>query len=68
MERWFKVDTDYYISEISKMSNRFGDKLANMMKRYGKTNLREITYEEAKEFYGELINNGCEPKQYCEWD
>lgn len=48
-------NTDYYLSEISKMSNKFGDKLMSLMNTYNKSKLIDITVEEAKEFYENLI-------------
>lgn len=43
-----------YISLISKCSDNYGDELINMMETYNKCNLRQITLEEAKEYYDEL--------------
>ena len=50
MDKW------YNISIISNLSNRYGDKLLELMECYCKNNLREITLEEAKEFYEKLNN------------
>lgn len=50
MDKW------YYIRLISEASNRYGDKLVEMMEKNGKNNLQEITYEEVKEFYEKLNN------------
>lgn len=47
-------NTDYYLEEISKMSNRFGDKLLSLMDTYNKNRLCDVTYEEAKSFYEKL--------------
>lgn len=49
MDKW------YYIEILSKMSNRSGDKLLGLMNSYNKNNLNDITYEEAKEYYEELM-------------
>ncbi len=40
-----------YIRLISANSNKYGDKLLELMDKYNKPNLREITLEEAKEFW-----------------
>lgn len=48
-------NTDYYLEKISKMSNRFGDKLLELMERNNKVKLIDITNIEAKEFYDYLI-------------
>ena len=45
-----KID---YIKEISKMSDRRGNKLIAMMDRYNRICIDDITYEEAKEYYFE---------------
>lgn len=50
MDKW------YYIEIISKMSNKYGDKLLEMMDYYNKDSLLEIDYEEVKEFYEKLNN------------
>lgn len=52
-------DTDYYISKISELSNRYGDKLIILMDRYNKVNLGEITLKEAKDFYEDLVCCSC---------
>lgn len=43
-----------YISLISRFSDNYGNELINMMETYNKSNLRQITFEEAKEYYEEL--------------
>jgi len=43
-----------YIEKISAVSDRYGDKLVLLMDKYNKSNLRDITLEEAKEFWEEL--------------
>ncbi len=45
-----------YIEKISKLSDRYGDKLLELMDKYNANNLREITEEQAIEFYEELKN------------
>ena len=47
---------DDYIKLISSKSDRYGDKLVVLMDKYNKNNLRDITLEEAKEFWEELEN------------
>lgn len=44
-----------YVRKISNMSNRYGDKLINMLNTYNKMNLQEITCEEAKEYYINML-------------
>lgn len=48
MDKW------YYINLISDLSDDYGDKLLELMDYYHKNNLREITFEEVKEFYAKL--------------
>ena len=48
------LDKDDYIEMISLLSDQYGNELIKMMERYNKPNLREITYEEAIEYYGKL--------------
>jgi len=43
-----------YIEKISAKSDKYGDKLLLLMDKYNKNNLRDITLEEAKEFWEEL--------------
>lgn len=43
-----------YIKKISAESDKYGDKLLELMKKYNKLSLKEITFEEAKEFWEEL--------------
>ncbi len=52
------MNKDDYISLISSNSNRYGDKLVLLMDKYNKNNLRDITLEEAKEFWEELKMKG----------
>lgn len=46
----------FYIGEISKASNRYGDKLIEMMNLYNKPNLQRITLEEARNYYMKYID------------
>jgi len=48
------MSKDDYIKLISSNSDRYGDKLLLLMDKYNKNNLRDITLEEAKEFWEEL--------------
>ena len=50
------MSKDDYIKLISSNSDRYGDKLVLLMDKYNKNNLRDITLEEAKEFWEELEN------------
>lgn len=45
-----------YIKKISTKSDRYRDKLLKRMEKYNKFNLRDISFEEAKEFWEELEN------------
>lgn len=45
-----------YISLISKRDSKYGYLLLELMGRYNKNNLQEITEQEAKDFYIELEN------------
>lgn len=47
MDKW------NYIKLVSKFSDNYGNELINMMEKYNKTNLQQITYEEAKN----IMNN-----------
>lgn len=49
MDKW------EYIKLLSNISDRYGDKLLLLLEQYNKNNLQEITFEEAKEFYENLI-------------
>ena len=49
------MSKDDYIKLISSNSSRYGDKLLLLMDKYNKNNLRDITLEEAKEFYKKRI-------------
>ena len=48
-------NVDCYLSQICNMSNRFGNYLMELMSRYNKNRLKDITLDEAKEFYEELV-------------
>ncbi len=50
------MNKDDYIKLISSNSNRYGDKLLLLMDKYNKSNLRDITLAEAKEFWEKLKN------------
>lgn len=73
------MDKDYYISKISGLSDKYGDKLLLLMDKYGVDNLSTITAEEAKEFWEEIstecpavagqgdkreVNNWCSQSKY----
>lgn len=48
MDKW------EYIKIISRFSNKYTDKLLEMLDYYNKNNLQQITFEEAKEFCEKL--------------
>ena len=43
-----------YISLISKQSDKYGDLLLELMEKYNRYNLQEVTMQEVMEFYNEL--------------
>ncbi len=43
-----------YIEKISAVSDKYGDKLVELMDKYNAINLQEITHEQAKEFWEAL--------------
>ena len=45
-----------YIEKISAKSDKYGDKLVELINKYNAINLQEITLEQAKEFWEELEN------------
>ena len=45
---------DYYIKKISKESDAYGDKLIDLLNKYNKSNLQQITLSEAAEYYTSL--------------
>lgn len=49
------MDTGWYLTQISQTSNRLGDKLMLLMNTYNKNCLRDITLDEAREFYEKFI-------------
>lgn len=73
------MSKDYYISKISGLSDKYGDKLLLLMDKYGVDNLSTITAEEAKAFWEEItpecpavagqgdkreVNNWCSQSKY----
>jgi len=57
---------EYYISQISERSSKYGSQLIEMMEYYDAMSLSEITLEQAKEFYKMLIDKDIDDsnKQY----
>jgi hypothetical protein len=49
-----KMNKDYYIRKISSLSNRYGDKLIELMELYNCSNLQQVTEEQVKEFYNKI--------------
>ena len=47
-----------YIHAISARSDRYGDKLIALKERNGVTSLRDITAEQAKNFFEEIRRTG----------
>lgn len=48
------MNKDDYIDKIKEFSDEYTDYLLMLMDKYNKSSLREITYEEIKEYYDEL--------------
>lgn len=57
---------EYYISQISERSSKYGSQLIEMMEYYDVMSLSEITLEQVKEFYKMLIDKDIDDsnKQY----
>lgn len=52
---YFKENEKWtYIEKISKKSDKYGDRLIEMMELYNRENLCEITLEEVMEFYEKI--------------
>lgn len=48
------MNKDDYIDKIKEFSDDYTDYLLMLMDKYNKSSLREITYEEIKEYYKDL--------------
>lgn len=48
MDKWF------YIKLISKLSDKHGNKLLDMLNKYNKYGLKDLTYQEAKAYWEQL--------------
>lgn len=48
------MNKDDYIDKIKEFSDDYADYLLMLMDKYNKLSLREITYEEIKEYYDEI--------------
>lgn len=48
------MNKDDYIDKIKEFSDDYTDYLLMLMDKYNKLSLREITYEEIKEYYDEI--------------
>ena len=48
------MNKDGYIYKIKEFSDDYTDYLLMLMDKYNKSSLREITYEEIKEYYEEI--------------
>ena len=53
-------DTDWYLTEISRRSTKFGSRLGEMLNKYNAFCLRDITLDQAKEYYEYLIANNID--------
>lgn len=51
-----KEDKWNYIMKISQMGDKYGNLLLDFMNKYNLNNLYTSTYEQAKEYYIELIS------------
>ena len=54
-----------YLSVISNRSDRFGSQLLKLLDYYNADCLIEITYDQAKDFYEELVANGIDDSSRC---
>lgn len=52
-----QYDTDWYLTEISRRSTKFGSRLNELMDRCNVNCLRDISLSEAKNYYDYLIAN-----------
>ena len=59
-----QYNTDWYLTEISRRSTKFGSRLSEMMDKYNVICLRDITLDQAKEFYDYLIANNIDDRKY----
>lgn len=55
LPKYEELDKNWFIREISNASNRQGDKLVDLMDRCKKNSLREITREEAIDYYEKFV-------------
>ncbi len=55
----------FYISKISKASNRYDDKLLRMMDLYNVNNLAVLTLEQVKYYYEKYIEKGDNHYESC---
>ena len=53
-------DTDWYLTEISRRSTKFCSRLSEMLNKYNAFYLRDITLDQAKEYYEYLIANNID--------
>lgn len=56
------MDKNFYIDRISRESDKYGDKLIQLMDLYNKPNLKEITEEEARNYYEKYIYGNVESR------
>ena len=48
MNKWF------YIKLIGKLSDKHGDKLLDMLNQYNKYGLKDLTYQEVKDYWEKM--------------
>lgn len=62
------MSKDDYIKMISAKSDCYGDKLLELMAKYNKSNLRDITLDEAREFWEELKDKENDNENRYKWN
>lgn len=45
------MEKDHYIYAISKVGDKYGNTLIKLLDYYQKSSLKDLTYEEVKEYY-----------------
>lgn len=47
-------EKDYYIKKVSELSDRYGDKLVELMDIFGYKSLRELSVKQVKDYYNKI--------------
>ena len=59
-----QYNTDWYLTETSRRSTKFGSRLSEMMDKYNVICLADITLDQAKEYYDYLVANNIDDNKY----